>query len=46
MPEVSDFCSAPQHGEATEHCEFNANIDSVEDSDSFPYLEQVQYLTD
>jgi len=37
---------APGHFETTQRCEFNANKDSVEDFDKFPYLEHVENIAD
>jgi hypothetical protein len=38
--------SAPRHVEPTQHCEFKANEDLVEDLDMFPYLKQVENITE
>jgi len=39
-------CSAPQRLEPAQCPEFNANKDSVEDLDGFPYLKQVENIPD
>jgi len=38
--------SPPQHVEPPQHCEFNADQDSVEDLDKFPYLKHVDNIPD
>ena len=38
--------SAPRRVQFAQCCEFNANKDSVEDLDAFPFLEQVQNMAD
>jgi len=41
-----NICSAPQRVEPAQPCKFNANKDSVQDLDAFPYLEHVENITD
>jgi len=40
------ICSAPQPVEPSQRREFNTNKDSDEDLDTFPYLKQVENITD
>jgi hypothetical protein len=38
--------SAPRHGARAQPREFNAHKDSIEDFDTFPYIEQVETIAD
>jgi len=40
------FRNAPQHVESTQRHEFNVINDSVEDLDTFPYLEYIENIAD
>jgi hypothetical protein len=40
------ICSALRRIEPAQHCEFNANKDSVEDLHAFPYLKHLEHIAD